>query len=135
LGQPARLVQTEVWRDGLSIHSIIEYPNDLRVTLDWHLLNNLKDYREEYAFFGNYDRVTMQMPSPYFKNFPSPVIVQGGDGELAWEKKVTVSVEEAFRLELTAFYDNVTNGTQPISNVDTALQHAEFIQEMIDAAW
>ena len=74
------------------------------------------------------------MPSPYFLNFPSPVIVQGGDGELAWEKRVIVSYDEAFRRELLAFYDNVKNEKKPLSSVDDALKHARFIQKMIDAA-
>lgn len=134
LGQPSRVVHTEIYREGMSIHSLIEYPNELRVTLDWHFLSHLKDYREEYAFFGNYDRVIMQLPSPYFKNFPSPVIVQGGDGELAWEKRVIVSYEEAFRVELTTFYENVRENKQPRTSVEDGVKHMEFIQQLIDAA-
>ena len=134
LGEPTRVVSTDVWRGGFSIHSVVEYPNDLRVTLDWHYLMNLKDYREEYAFFGNRERVTMQLPSPYFKNFPSPVIIQGGEDELAWEKRVTVSYEEAFRLELMAFYENVREHRKPFTSVDDALRHTAFAQQLIEAA-
>jgi len=134
LGEPTRVVSTEIWRKGSSIHSVVEYPGDLRVTLDWHLLLNLKDYREEYAFNGNYDRVALTFPSPYFRNFPSPVTVQGGDGELAWEKRVVVSHEEAFRNELIAFYNNIQANTRPVSSVEDAVKHARFIQQMIDAA-
>ena len=134
LGAPSRVVHTEIWRDGQSIHSVVEYPNDLRVTLDWHYLSHIKDYREEYAFFGNHDRVIMQLPSPYFRNFPSPVIVQGGEGELSWEKRVIVSYDEAFRRELMAFYDNVVNRRKPRTSVEDALQHMQFIQQLIDAA-
>lgn len=53
--------------------------------------------------------------------------------ELAWEKKVTVSYDEAFRNELLAFYDNVRNNRQPQTTVAEAVQHAEFIQKIIDA--
>ncbi len=134
LGEPERVLHTDVWRDGMSIHSLIAYPGDLRVALDWQYLANVKDYREEYAFFGNSDRVYMQLPSPYLHSFPSPVIVQGGDGELAWEKRVIVSYDEAFRRELLAFYDNVMEIKQPISSVEDALEHALFIQQLIDAA-
>ncbi len=134
LGQPEGVLHTDVWRQGLSIHTLIAYPDDLRVALDWHFLANLKDYREEYAFFGNRDRVYFQLPSPYLNNFPSPVIVQGGDGELAWEKRVIVSYDEAFRRELLAFYDNVQEHKQPISSVADALAHTRFMQQMIDAA-
>jgi hypothetical protein len=105
----------------------------VRCSLDWHFLSHLKDYREEYAFYGNHERVIFQLPSPYLRNFPSPVIVQGGDGELAWEKKITVSYDEAFRDELLAFYDNVTEKKQPETTVAEALQHIEFTQQLIDA--
>jgi predicted dehydrogenase len=135
LGAPQRVISTDIWRGGLSIHSVIKYSDDLHITLDWHYLSHVKDYREEYAFYGHHDRVTMQLPAPYFRNFPSPVIMQGGDGELAWEKRVVVSYEEAFRLELTAFYENVQAGRQPQwGAVDDAVQHMGFIQQIIDAA-
>lgn len=135
LGAPNRVISTNIWRDGLSIHTLIEYPNDLRVSLDWHFLQDLKDYREEYAFFGNHDRVAFQLPSPYFLHFPSPVIVQGHDGELAWEKRVIVNYEEAFARELLAFYNHVQTGQQPaLCSVDDAVAHAEFIQQVINSA-
>jgi len=133
LGEPKRVVSADLWREGFSFHAVIEYSSDLKVTLDWHFLSHLKDYREEYAFFGNFRRVMLQFPSPYFRNFPSPVIVQGGEGELAWEKRVTVSYEEAFRNELLAFHDNVRQNTTPVSSVEDALKHTRFIQQLIDA--
>lgn len=135
LGAPERVVYTSFWREGMSIHAELEYSDSLHCTLDWHFLSHLKDYREEYAFYGNHERVIMQLPSPYFRNFPSPVIVQGGEGELAWEKRVTVNYEEAFRDELRAFYDNVQHGRQPeYGSVTDAVQHMRFMQQLIDAA-
>jgi predicted dehydrogenase len=133
LGEPKRVVSANLWREGFSFHALVEYTSDLQVTLDWHFLSNLKDYREEYAFFGNFQRVMLQFPSPYFRNFPTPVIIQGGEGELAWEKRVIVSYEEAFRNEILAFCDNVRNQTMPISSVNDALMHSRFIQQLIDA--
>ncbi|HVU14320.1 MAG TPA: Gfo/Idh/MocA family oxidoreductase [Phototrophicaceae bacterium] len=133
LGKPERVLHTDVWRDGLSLHSVIAYPN-FNVILDWQYLANLKDYFEEYAFFGNHDRIYMQMPSPYFANFPTPVIVEGGDGELAYSKRVIVSYDEAFKRELLAFYDNVIEGKKPISSIDDALEHAKFMEDVIHAA-
>lgn len=135
LGAPSRVVNASVWRDGLSIHALIGYEGELRVSLDWHFLQDLKDYREEYAFFGNDRRVMMQLPSPYFLNVPSPVIVQGHEGETAWEKRIVVNYEEAFANELLAFYDNVQAGRKPVlCSVDDAVAHAEFVQQVIDKA-
>lgn len=133
LGAPLRVLNAQAWREGTSIHATVEYANDLRCTLDWHFLPHLKDYSEEYAFYGNYDRVILQFPGPYFRNFPSPVIVQGGEGELAWKKEVIVSLDEAFARELLAFHDNVRAGRQPRTTVHDALQHARFVQQLIDA--
>src|SRR5207237_1819527 len=86
-GAPTRILNANQWREGLSISALIEYPRDMRVLLEWHYLLHLNDYREEYIFLGNYDRVALQFPSPYYRNQPSPVIVQGGDKELTWEKR------------------------------------------------
>jgi hypothetical protein len=134
LGAPVRVLHTDIWRGGLSINSLIEYPDDLRITLDWHYLGALKDYKEEYAFFSNDKRLYLTFPSPYFKNFPTPITLQGHDGELAWEKRIIVSYEEAFRNELLAFHANVVAGRQPVTDVREAQQHAAFIQALIDAA-
>src|SRR5258708_1956838 len=133
LGQPSRVLSMEVWRQGMSLHAMIEYPGEVRVTLDYHYLPYLKDYREEYAFFGNHDRVVMQLPSPYLRNAPSPVIVQGGDGELAWEKRIVVSYDEAFRNEILGFCDNVRQHKTPATTIADSVQHAQFIQQLIDA--
>jgi predicted dehydrogenase len=132
LGEPSGVVSAAQWREGESIHVLFEYPGDVRCSLDWHYLSHLKDYSEEYAFYGNYDRVRLQLPSPYFRNFPSPVIVQGGEGELAWEKRVTVGYDEAFRNEMLAFYDNVVNHKTPVSSVQDAVKHTRFIKQIID---
>ena len=133
LGEPTRVSSVAIWRQGLSQHIVLEYPGDLRASWDWHFLSHLKDYREEYAFFGNHDRVFWQFPSPYFRNFPSPVVIQGGSGEMSWEKRVTVSLEEAFERELLAFHENVTTGKTPRSSLADALRHMRLIQQITDA--
>jgi predicted dehydrogenase len=133
LGPPRRLRNADYWREGMSIHLLVEYSDDLCCTLDWHYLSHLKDYREEYSFYGNRQRVSLQFPSPYFLHFPSPVTIQGGEGELAWEKRIVVSYDEAFRRELRAFHENVTNRHPPLTGVLEALEHMSFVQEIIDA--
>lgn len=133
LGEPEKILSTDVWREGFSMHTIMQYPNDLRCMMDWHFLSHLKDYSEEYAFYGNYERVFFNFPSPYFRNFPSPVTIQGGDKELSWKKEVIVSHGEAFENELLAFYDNIINHKRPISSVEDALIHARMQQAIVDA--
>lgn len=131
LGPPKRLRSAEYWREGMSIHLLVEYSDDLCCSLDWHYLSHLKDYREEYSFYGNRQRVSLQFPSPYFLHFPSPVILQGGEGELAWEKRIVVSYDEAFHCELRAFHENIIKRQSPRTGVVDALQHMRFLQEII----
>jgi myo-inositol 2-dehydrogenase/D-chiro-inositol 1-dehydrogenase len=133
LGDPKRVRAAEIWREGMSIHVLVEYSDKLCCSLDWHFLSHLKDYREEYLFVGNHERVTLQFPSPYFIHFPSPVIVQGGEGELAWEKRIIVSYEEAFHSELRSFQENVRAGREPMTSVSEALKHIRFSQKIIQA--
>jgi len=134
LGEPSEVIHTSVWRDGLSIHALIAFPSGVRATLDWHWLGYLKDYKEEYAFFGNHDRVTLTLPSPYARNFPSPVTVQGHASELTWKREVVVNYEEAFARGLIAFHDNVIFNRQPFASAAEAVRHAHFIQKLIDKA-
>jgi predicted dehydrogenase len=133
LGEPTRIVSADLWRDGLSLHMVLEYPNDMRCTLDWHYLPYLNDYHEEYAFFGNDERIFVNFPGPYYRNFPTPVTIQGGERELSWEKSITVSYEEAFRNELLAFYDNVRGNKKPFTSAEDAVKHSRFIQRLIEA--
>ena len=133
LGAPTRIIHADIWRDGGSVNALLEFPNGLRATFDWHMLPHLNDYHEEYAFYGTHDRVVWNLPGPYYKNFPSPVTLYGSDGELSWEKQIKVSYEEAFARELLEFHDNVQNKTKPRSSVDDALQHVRFIYDLIEA--
>jgi len=133
MGKPTRVINADIWHDGGSINALLEYPNGVRASLDWHMLPHLNDYHEEYAFYGNSDRVIWNLPGPYYRNFPSPVTIQGGDGALSWEKKIKVSYEEAFARELLEFYDNVQAKRQPRSSVHDAVIHSQFINELIAA--
>jgi predicted dehydrogenase len=132
LGDPVRVRSVELWRDTMSLQILVEYSPELCCCLEWHHLPYLNDYREEYSFYGNRSRVSLHFPAPYFLHFPSPIVVQGCDGELTWEKKILVSYDEAYRRELRQFYECVMDRRQPPANVNEALKHTRFIQQVID---
>jgi predicted dehydrogenase len=134
LGEPLRVLQANFWRGGHSMQILMEYPNELRCTLNWHNLPYLNNYHETYAFYGNRRRLRLEFPSPYYRNFPSPVTIEGGEEELSWQKRVIVSYREAFHNELLAFSESIQTGKKPISGVDDALKHAQFIEKIMKAA-
>lgn len=133
LGEPTRVVSAEIWREGMSCHILVAFPNDVRCIIDFHYLPNLNRYSEEYAFYGNHKRVILQFPAPYYRNFPSSVLVYDGKGELSSEQQVTVSYTEAFRNELLSFYRCVQEGQAPRCSVADAIRHANFVEQVITA--
>jgi hypothetical protein len=44
---------------------------------------------------------------------PTPIVVEGMEGEANWIKMVTVSYEDVFKQELRHFYECVTARTRP----------------------
>ncbi|NOG48482.1 MAG: hypothetical protein HND48_02810 [Chloroflexi bacterium] len=80
LGDPVRVMHTEVWRQGMSISALIEFPGQVHCTLNWHNLPYLNDYRETYSLAGNRQRLRLEFPGPYYRNLPTPVVLQGGAG-------------------------------------------------------
>jgi predicted dehydrogenase len=89
---------------------------------------NLRQIVEIAKKVADYDKIVQVG----YHHFPSPVIIQGYQGELAWEKKVIVSYEEAFYNELRAFYENIQHNKQPKTTVSDALKHTRFISQVID---
>lgn len=130
LGEPQGVEFTDVWQEGTAIHSILRFESGVHVTLTWVLLPALKDYREELAFFGADARVSITFPSPYFRNMPTPIIIQGAEGELAWEKRVIVNYEEEFKEELRHFHECIVNDKQPLTNLDDSRHDLAVIRQM-----
>jgi len=112
-GPPSRVLCTEVWDAGKSLTTTFAYPGETRGVLTWTYLDGLRHYDEEIAVMAPTSRIRLRFPSPYFRNMPTPVVIEGMDGEANWTKTMTVSYEEAFKEELRHFYTCVTTGTPP----------------------
>jgi predicted dehydrogenase len=133
IGMPQRVVSTDIWNRGQAFSSVWSYGDGLRAHLTWVLVPNLKDYHEELAFFGANERVRFVFPSPYLRHHPTPVIEQGGAGELMWEKRVIVNYEEEFRAELKHFAQVVSAGSEPHTGIDDAEADLALARQMIFA--
>jgi predicted dehydrogenase len=75
--------------------------------LSWVDLPGMARYSQELAFYGLDRRLTLTLPSPYLRGFPSQLAVEGagdrGDAH-AWRTVETVSYVEAFKRELIEFH-------------------------------
>ncbi len=136
LSEPERVLFAEHWPAGEKpggITATIQYPGALRVVYTWIFLPGLRDYFQEIALMSASTRVRIQFPSPYLRNFPTPVIVQHMQSGAAVEERVIVSYEEAFEQELLAFHDCVVTGAPPLTGAADARADMRVLQQIVAA--
>jgi predicted dehydrogenase len=113
LGEPTEVVYASLARESVSINLMF---GDIPCHLSWvDLLSGIARYKQEFAFYAPEQRLTLELPSPYLRNEPSTLFVEGGEvgGIHNWVRKETVSYDEAFRRELDEFSDCIATGRLP----------------------
>lgn len=138
-GEPEAVVSTELWHDGLCMNSIVRYPGDVRASLTWTYLSDLRAYDEEIACFADAARVRITFPSPFLRNYPTEVRIEGVEPlpdrpeSASWDKRITVSYHEAFKEELLAFHDCVVTGRVPLTSVADSRADLALIRDLARA--
>jgi hypothetical protein len=137
VGEPEEVLFTQVWpADSItpSVTTVLRHPGDLRTMYAWSYLADLRDYVEEIAVLAPTERVRVQFPSPFLKNWPTPVVHQYMAGGAMVDDRVQVSYDEAFCEELRAFHDCVVNDKQPLTDVADARADIALLQRILAAA-
>jgi len=83
--------------------------------LSWVDLPGIARYKQEFAFYGPDQRLTLELPSPFLRNMPSRLILEEGTPGTAHssERAEVVSYDEAFRRELVEFSECIASGREP----------------------
>jgi len=83
--------------------------------LSWVDLPGTARYQQEFAFYGPKRRLTLTFPSPFLRNMPAELILEGGEVDTArsWRTVETVSFEEAFKRELIEFHACLIGDREP----------------------
>lgn len=113
LGEPTEVVYASIARESVLINLRF---GDTPCHLSWvDLLSGIARYKQEFAFYAPEQRLTLELPSPYLRNEPSRLIVEGGEvgNTHSWARDETVSYDEAFRRELDEFADCIHTGRIP----------------------
>ena len=113
LGEPTEVVYASLARECVAVHLRFE---DTMCHLSWvDLLSGIARYKQEFAFYSPEHRLTLELPSPYLRNEPSRLYVEGGKPGSAhsWVREEVVSYDEAFRRELDEFADCIATGRMP----------------------
>lgn len=134
VGEPVEVLSAQIWAGGQAVSTDLRFAGGFIGHYAWCFLNDLRHYVEEVGIYGEAQRVTLQFPSPYLRNCPTPVIVEQMDGEANTCNHVLVNYEEAFEQELVHFHECVATAKAPISPVADGLRDVVILQAVAKAA-
>jgi predicted dehydrogenase len=133
LGDPTRLRFASVEQAAISVY--LEFP-EVAAAMHWvNLMDGVTQYRQEFSFFSPQKRATLNFPSPFLRNMPTELVLEGGstDSPAAWRTAERVSYESAFKRELLEFYDCVTQDRAPRTTAEDAVRDVALCQAIIAA--
>ena len=130
-GDPAEILFTDVWSGGDSLMTCLRYASGVRAIISLQYLWDLAHYEETVAYLARADRIRLVFPSPFFRNMPTAVTVEGMEEGRPYEKRIIASMREAFKEELLHFAACVQQATTPTTTPeeargDVALLHQIF---------
>jgi predicted dehydrogenase len=116
-----------------AVSLFVEFPQT-SAAMHWvNLQDGVARYQQEFAFFSPLQRASLVFPSPFLRNAPIELVLEGGSpsSSRSWRTVETVSFESAFKLELVEFYDCVTKDREPPTTATDAVRDVAFCQEII----
>src|SRR4029077_3512426 len=118
LGEPDRLDYVSLQNDTVTV--MFRF-GTMPVALHWIDPPRISRYEMEFACYAPDRRVRLTFPSPFLRNEPAILEMQGGDlaSARSWRTAGIVSHESGFKRELAAFHESVVTGAvTPMSGLD-----------------
>ena len=114
LGEPDTLLFADAWGDEHGVTATIRY-GDTECVFTWVDLPGIARYEQELAFFAPAARARLTFPSPFLRNMPTRLVLEGGSpGTTAsWQSEHVASYEEAFKRELVELHVAITEDREP----------------------
>ena len=130
-GDPAEVLFTDVWAGGESMLTSCATPRGSAPPSRSTTCRTWPTTRRRWPTTRRPSRIKLTFPSPFFRNMPTGIVVESMEEGKAAEKRVTASMEEAFKEELLHFAECVGTGARPITTPedakgDVALLHRIF---------
>lgn len=134
LGEPSRVVSTEIWSGGRAWSTTLEYPAGFRAVASWIDLPDLWDFKETLEVYGDAKRVIVSYPTGFSRGILATVLVQGIDERgTTYRHEPHIDWESAFVRELKHFHDCIVNGTACRAPVAEARLDVGLIIDVIKA--
>ena len=131
LGEPKALPFARVAQEEISV--FLEFPQT-SAAMHWvNLTDGVARYQQEFAFFYPERRAALIFPSPFLRNAPVELVLEGGsqDSPRSWRTVETISFQSAFKRELLEFHACVTDGREPRTTAEDAVRDVALCQAII----
>jgi len=131
LGEPTALRFASVTQAAVSL--LVQFPQT-DAAMHWvNLQDGVARYQQEFSFFSPQRRATLVFPSPFLRNAPIELVLEGGSpgSPRSWRTAETVSFESAFKRELVEFYECITKDREPRTTAANAVRDVAFCQQII----
>jgi predicted dehydrogenase len=131
LGEPDRIEYVSL--DTGTVTVMFRF-GDLPVALHWIDLPGISRYEMEFACYAPDRRLRLVFPSPFLRNEPAVLEIQGGDlaSARSWRTEEVVSHESGFKRELAAFHECVITGAVPPTSGLDGLADIALCQAIIE---
>ena len=131
LGEPDRLDYVSLAENTVTV--LLRF-GELPVALHWIDLPGIARYEMEFAVYAPDRRVSLSFPSPFLRNEPAVLEIEGGDSGSArsWRTEETVCYESGFKRELAAFHDSVVSGSAPVTSGRDGLRDIALCEAIIE---
>jgi predicted dehydrogenase len=134
MGNPERIVSTEVWQEGRAVSTVLEYAAGARCIATWIDLPDLWDFKETLEIYGGDKRVILSYPTGFSRGQLSQVTVQEIDSAGRTNARhPAVEWESPFVRELRHFHDCITNGVTCRTPVAAALDDIRLVINITQA--
>jgi len=132
LGEPTRLEYASLALDQVTV--MLRFGN-LPAAIHWIDLPGIARYGMEFALYAPDRRLRLTFPSPFLRNEPATLEIEGGaDGTgHSWKTEEVVGYESGFKNELVAFHDSITTGRPPPTSGLDGLRDVTLCQAIIDS--
>jgi predicted dehydrogenase len=132
LGEPTRLDYASLALDQVTV--MLRF-GELPAAIHWIDLPGIARYEMEFALYAPDRRLRLTFPSPFLRNEPAVLEIEGGTGSTgrSWRTEEVVGYESGFKNELVAFHDSIVTGRPPPTSGRDGLRDVTLCQAIIDS--
>ena len=132
LGEPTRLEFASLALDQVSV--MLRF-GDLPAAIHWIDLPGIARYEMEFALYAPDRRLTLTFPSPFLRNEPATLAIEGGtaSSSRSWRTEEVAGYDSGFRSELIAFHDSILTGRPPPTSGRDGLRDITLCQAIVDS--